>query len=149
MWRNDIKCKYMFIFTLKNLARKRFIGPLWTNFSKIWIKFQTFYWSKCISKCCVRNGSHIVQASGCSSCVACISMCFFFLSTVPVSMVVLVLMASIRTRVHALLGSQAPTVNITSTPASRGPALMAPPVPIRMGLTAATAPLVLLVLAVR
>ena len=25
MWRNDIKCKYIFLFTLKNLARKGFI----------------------------------------------------------------------------------------------------------------------------
>ena len=26
MWRNDIKCKYMFMFSLKNLARKGLIS---------------------------------------------------------------------------------------------------------------------------
>ena len=26
MWRNDIKCKYMFMFSLKNLARKGLRG---------------------------------------------------------------------------------------------------------------------------
>ena len=28
MWSNDIKCKYMFMFPLKNLARKELIDPM-------------------------------------------------------------------------------------------------------------------------
>ena len=31
MWRNDIKCKYMFLFPLKKLARKGLITALWTT----------------------------------------------------------------------------------------------------------------------
>ena len=37
MWRNDIKCKYMFMFSLKNLARKWLsYWPIFTAAQLIW-----------------------------------------------------------------------------------------------------------------
>ena len=41
------------------------IGPLWTNFSEIQTKIQTFSFKKCICKCHLRNGVHFVLVSMC------------------------------------------------------------------------------------
>ena len=55
MWSNGIKCKYMFMFPLNNLARKGLfwtnggillIWPLWTNFNEIGIKIQQLPFTK-------------------------------------------------------------------------------------------------------
>ena len=40
MWRNDIKCKYMFMFSLKNLARKGLIFPYWWDPAR-----QQYWWT--------------------------------------------------------------------------------------------------------
>ena len=37
LWRNDMKCKYMFLFPLKNLARKELIGHVIRRLSCIYV----------------------------------------------------------------------------------------------------------------
>ena len=41
------------------------IGPLGTNFSEIVIKILTYYSRKCVWKCLLENGGHLVSASMC------------------------------------------------------------------------------------
>ena len=61
MWRNDIKGKYMFMFTLKNFARKwfRYLQVLTGNFPKCSL---AVYWPEGV---CTRNqlSQHCVQQS--------------------------------------------------------------------------------------
>ena len=52
MWRNDIKCKYMFMFPLKNLARKGLMIIAWTLVQVM--DFQAWHHqaaSRCLSQC--------------------------------------------------------------------------------------------------
>ena len=54
MWWNDIKCKYMFLILLKNLARKGLIdllGPLAIKSSNKMIRERQHPWPAEITKC--------------------------------------------------------------------------------------------------
>ena len=52
MWRNDTKCKYMFMFPLKNLARKGLISKLLMSW---------WHWEP-VLKNFLQNGGHFVNA---------------------------------------------------------------------------------------